>query len=86
MSGRHATASAFSEYAETWSAVGDVVPRRGEEPAAEARLGREADRVQHAVEPAADALARATRGAPASVTSSSTISTGFGQPARGALR
>ena len=35
---------------------GDVFPRRGEEPAAEARLGCEPDRVQHAVEPAADAF------------------------------
>ena len=35
---------------------GDVVPRRGEEAAAETRLGREADRVQHAVEVATDAF------------------------------
>ena len=53
---------------------GDVVPRRVEEAAAEARLGREADRVQHAVELAADVARRARRGASASVTSSSTIS------------
>ena len=39
----------------------DVLPRRGEEPAAEARLGREPDRVHHAVEAAADAPARASR-------------------------
>ncbi len=32
----------------------DVLPRRGEKPAAEARLRCEADRVEHAVEPAAD--------------------------------
>ena len=56
ISGRHATASAFSEYALDLQRDRDVLPRRGEEPAAEARLGREADRVQHAVELAADAF------------------------------
>jgi len=34
---------------------GDVLPRRGEEPAAEARLGGEPDGVEHAVQAAADA-------------------------------
>ena len=54
MSGSAATVSALSEYADTWSATDDVGPGRVEEAAAEARLGRERQRVEDAVELAAD--------------------------------
>ena len=74
----HATASAFSEYAETCSATATSSHGAVEEAAAEARLRGEADRVQHAVELAADASARARRGRSALVTSSSTTSGSVG--------
>ena len=50
----------LSEYADTWTAGGDVLPRAVEEVAAEQRLGGEADGVHHPVE-AVDVLAEARR-------------------------
>ena len=74
----------MSEYAEICSATRDVFPRRGEEAAAEARLGRERDRVQHAVEPAADPLGE--RVEVLRIGDVELDDVGFGrQPARGAL-
>ena len=57
ISGSSAALSAFSEYALVWNAVRRALGRRLEEVAAEGVLGREGDRVQHAVD-AAPALAQ----------------------------